>query len=54
MKSSTFESESLRSRTDRLAISNLILGSTQIKSAELIASIIDLVMHFIGVIRFGS
>ena len=35
MKNSTFESESLRSQTDRLAMSNLILGSTQITSVEL-------------------
>jgi len=32
IKSSTFDSESFRSRTDRLAMSNLILGSTQITS----------------------
>ena len=54
MKSSTFESESLCSQTDRLALSNIILGSTQIKYVELIASNIDLVMHLIGVIKFGS
>ena len=35
MKSSTFESESLSSLTDRLDISNLILGSTQITFVEL-------------------
>ena len=35
MKSSTFELESLRSQTDRLAVSNLILGSTQITFVEL-------------------
>ena len=32
LKSSTFNSESFRTRTERLAMSNLILGSTQITS----------------------
>ena len=31
----TFESVSLRSRTDRLAMSNFIVGSTQITPVEL-------------------
>ena len=51
MKSSTIESESLCSRTDRLAMSNLILGSNVL---NLIDSNINLVMYLIGAIRFGS
>ena len=35
MKSSTFESDSPRSRTDRLAMSNLNVGSIQIASVAL-------------------
>ena len=51
MKSSTIESESLRSRTDQLAMSNLILGSNV---SNLIDSNVNLVMNLIGAIRFGS
>lgn len=44
MKSWTFESESLRSWTDRLAMPNVILMSTQIYLSNLIDSNVDLVI----------
>ena len=41
MKSSTFESESLRSRTDRLAMSNLILDDEDAASLCIVVSYHD-------------